>query len=78
MTKFQAYYCLASRAETYCSRKTFGSRAFLVCYMVQWSDDVQQGPGRKGSNKAGPRLYEPQGKRFSLLHGASPTSRVFE
>ena len=58
--------------------KKGGSGEIISRFLVQWSDDIQQGPGRKGSNKAGPRLYEPQGKRFSLLHGASATSRVFE
>ena len=46
--------------------------------MLQWLADRYQGPPREGSTKAGPRLYEPQGKRFTLLQGDSPSSRVFQ
>ena len=45
---------------------------------LQWLADKYQGPPREGSTKAGPRLYEPQGKRFTLLQGDSPSSRVFQ
>lgn len=47
-------------------------------HLVQWLADRYQGPPREGSTKAGPRLYEPQGKRFTLLQGDSPSSRVFQ
>ena len=46
--------------------------------VVQWLADRYEGPPREGSTKAGPRLYEPQGKRFTLLQGDSPSSRVFQ
>lgn len=47
---------------------------------VQWSELGVQGlpRGANGLNKPGPRLYEPEGKRFSLLQGDSNTSRVFQ
>ena len=48
--------------------------------VVQWSELGVEGQPRDGNglNKPGPRLYEPQGKRFSLLQGDSDTSRVFQ
>lgn len=49
-------------------------------FTVQWSELGEQGGPARGNSlqKPGPRVYEPQGKRFTLLQGDSETSRVFQ
>lgn len=56
------------------------SRSFhSVLWLLQWAELREQGgPPRAGVDRPGPRLYEPAGKRFLLLQGDSPTSRVFQ
>lgn len=45
---------------------------------VQWAETDLQQPARSDVLLPAPRLYEPAGKRFKLLQGDSPTSRVFQ
>nr|QOL01225.1 putative extracellular protein TR9_033 [Trebouxia lynnae] len=47
-------------------------------YNDNWLADKYQGGPRADSTKAGPRLYEPEGKRYTLLQGDSASARVFQ
>lgn len=61
-----------------CPRHKLWVLTVLTHMHVQRLSDDYQGPARGQSNKPGPRLYEPEGKRFTLLQGDSQSARVFQ